>query len=83
MMNDYKYGTVNTVALDKDGNLATGTPTGGMTDKRYDRVGDSPVIDAENYADNETVAVSATSSREMFIRTLAAYNLAAQVKYRK
>lgn len=66
----------------KDGNLAAGTSTGGMTNKRYGRVGDSPVIGAGNYADNETVAVSATGSGEMFIRTLTAYNIAAQVKYR-
>ncbi|HEE9885716.1 TPA: isoaspartyl peptidase/L-asparaginase [Citrobacter braakii] len=82
MMYDYKYGTVGAVALDKDGNLAAGTSTGGMTNKRYGRVGDSPIIGAGNYADNETVAVSATGSGEMFIRTLTAYNIAAQVKYR-
>lgn len=82
MMYDYKYGTVGAVALDKEGNLAAGTSTGGMTNKRYGRVGDSPIIGAGNYADNETVAVSATGSGEMFIRTLTAYNIAAQVKYR-
>ncbi|MEQ5139446.1 isoaspartyl peptidase/L-asparaginase family protein [Proteus vulgaris] len=81
MMYDYKYGTVGAVALDQHGNLAAGTSTGGMTNKRYGRVGDSPIIGAGNYADNETVAVSATGSGEMFIRTLAAFNIAAQVKY--
>lgn len=81
MMYDYKYGTVGAVALDQHGNLATGTSTGGMTNKRYGRVGDSPIIGAGNYADNETVAVSATGSGEMFIRTLTAFNIAAQVKY--
>jgi L-asparaginase / beta-aspartyl-peptidase len=83
MMYDYKYGTVGAVALDKDGNLAAGTSTGGMTNKRYGRVGDSPIIGAGNYADNETVAVSATGSGEMFIRTLTAFNIAAQVKYQQ
>lgn len=81
MMNDYKYGTVGAVALDKEGNLAAGTSTGGMTNKRYGRVGDSPINGAGNYADNNTVAVSATGSGEMFIRSVAAYNIAAQVKY--
>ncbi|MDM3559144.1 isoaspartyl peptidase/L-asparaginase [Proteus mirabilis] len=81
MMYDYKYGTVGAVALDQHGNLAAGTSTGGMTNKRYGRVGDSPIIGAGNYADNETVAVSATGSGEMFIRTLAAFNIAANVKY--
>ncbi len=82
MMYDYKYGTVGAVALDKEGNLAAGTSTGGMTNKRYGRVGDSPLIGAGNYADNETVAVSATGSGEKFIRTLTAYNIASQVKYK-
>lgn len=82
MMYDYKYGTVGVVALDQHGNLAAGTSTGGMTNKRYGRVGDSPIIGAGNYADNETVAVSATGSGEMFIRTLTAFNIAAQVKYK-
>lgn len=82
MMYDYKYGTVGAVALDQHGNLAAGTSTGGMTNKRYGRVGDSPIIGAGNYADNETVVVSATGSGEMFIRTLTAFNIAAQVKYK-
>ena len=74
-MYDYKYGTVGAVALDKDGNLAAGTSTGGMTNKRYGRIGDSPVIGAGTYANNKSVAVSATGSGEMFIRTSAAYNV--------
>ena len=61
-MYDYKYGTVGAVALDKDGNLAAGTSTGGMTNKRYGRIGDSPVIGAGTYANNKSVAVSATGS---------------------
>lgn len=83
MMYDYKYGTVGAVALDKNGNIAAGTSTGGMTNKRFGRVGDSPIIGAGNYADNNTVAVSATGSGEMFIRTATAHNIAAQVKYNK
>ena len=75
LMYDYKYGTVGAVALDKDGNLAAGTSTGGMTNKRYGRIGDSPVIGAGTYANNKSVAVSATGSGEMFIRTSAAYNV--------
>lgn len=81
MLYDYKFGTVGAVALDKSGNLAAGTSTGGMTNKRYGRVGDSPIIGAGTYADNDSVAVSATGSGEKFIRTVTAYNIAAQVKY--
>lgn len=80
MMYDYKYGTVGAVALDKDGNIAAGTSTGGMTNKRFGRVGDSPIIGAGTYANNETVAVSCTGSGEMFIRTSAAYNVHAHYK---
>lgn len=83
LMYDYKFGTVGAVALDKAGNLAAGTSTGGMTNKRYGRVGDSPLIGAGTYADNNTVAVSATGSGEKFIRTAMAYNIASQVKYNK
>lgn len=83
LMYDYKFGTVGAVALDKAGNLAAGTSTGGMTNKRYGRVGDSPLIGAGTYADNNTVAVSATGSGEKFIRTATAYNIASQVKYNK
>ena len=81
LMYDYKYGTVGAVALDKNGNLAAGTSTGGMTNKRYGRVGDSPVVGAGTYANNQTVAVSATGSGEMFIRTSAAFNVHANIKY--
>ena len=80
MMYDYKYGTVGAVALDKDGNIAAGTSTGGMTNKRFGRVGDSPIIGAGTYANNDTVAVSCTGSGEMFIRTSAAYNVHAHYK---
>ena len=77
---DEKYGTVGAVALDCYGNLAAGTSTGGLTNKRYGRVGDSPIIGAGTYADNRSVAVSATGSGEVFIRTAAAFNTAAQVR---
>jgi len=79
---DEKYGTVGAVALDQYGNLAAATSTGGMTNKRYGRVGDSPIIGAGTYANNASVAVSATGSGEKFIRTSAAYQIAARVTYR-
>lgn len=65
---DYKFGTVGAVALDKNGNLAAGTSTGGMTAKRFGRIGDSPVIGAGTYAENGVCAVSATGHGEFFIR---------------
>ncbi|MEO5654461.1 MAG: isoaspartyl peptidase/L-asparaginase [Nitrosospira sp.] len=77
---DEKRGTVGAVALDRHGNLAAGTSTGGITNKRFGRVGDSPVIGAGTYADNRSVAVSATGNGEIFIRTVAAFNTAAQVR---
>ena len=77
---DKKRGTVGAVALDRHGNLAAGTSTGGLTNKRFGRVGDSPIIGAGTYADNRSVAVSATGTGEMFIRTAAAFNTAAQVR---
>ena len=69
-------------ALDKFGNLAAGTSTGGMTNKRYGRIGDSPVIGAGTYADNNTCAVSATGHGEFFIRNVVAYDIAALMKYK-
>lgn len=80
---DEKFGTVGAVALDCNGNLAAGTSTGGLTNKRYGRVGDSPIIGAGTYADNRSVAVSATGTGEMFIRIAAAFNTAAQVRLRR
>ena len=77
---DEKHGTVGAVALDCHGNLAAGTSTGGLTNKRFGRVGDSPVIGAGTYADNRSVAVSATGTGEMFIRTCAAFHIAEQVR---
>ena len=77
-----KFGTVGAVAVDKAGNLAAGTSTGGMTDKQYGRVGDAPIIGAGTFADNESVAVSATGHGEFFIRWTVASDIAALVKYR-
>lgn len=77
-----KFGTVGAVALDRHGNLAAGTSTGGMTNKRWGRVGDSPIIGAGTFADNATCAVSSTGHGEYFIRWVAAYDVAALMKYR-
>lgn len=79
--NNEKHGTVGAVALDRKGNLAAGTSTGGLTNKRFGRVGDTPIIGAGTYADNRSVAVSATGTGEMFIRTAAAFNTASQVRW--
>ena len=79
---EHKLGTVGAVALDRYGNLAAATSTGGLTGKRPGRVGDSPLIGAGCYANNRTVAVSCTGSGEMFIRLLAAYDVSALMEYR-
>lgn len=76
-----KMGTVGAVALDKEGNLAAATSTGGMTNKLPGRVGDSPLPGAGCYANNASVAVSCTGTGEVFIRTLAAYDIAALMDY--
>jgi len=76
-----KMGTVGAVALDKQGNLAAATSTGGMTNKLPGRVGDSPLPGAGCYANNANVAVSCTGTGELFIRTLAAYDIAALMEY--
>ena len=78
---EYKFGTVGAVALDKQGNLAAGTSTGGMTAKRFGRIGDSPVIGAGTYAENNVCAVSATGHGEYFIRYHVAGDICARVKY--
>jgi beta-aspartyl-peptidase (threonine type) len=77
-----KMGTVGAVALDAHGNLAAATSTGGVTNKRVGRVGDSPLIGAGCYANNRTVAVSCTGSGEMFMRLLCAYDVSALIEYR-
>ena len=78
---DEKFGTVGVVALDQEGTLAAGTSTGGTTNKRFGRIGDSPVIGAGTYADNNSCAVSSTGDGEYFIRGVVAYDIAAKVKY--
>lgn len=78
---EYKVGTVGAVALDKFGNIAAGTSTGGMTNKRFGRIGDSPVIGAGTFADNASCAVSATGHGEFFIRYNVAADICARVQY--
>lgn len=78
---DDKYGTVGAVALDRNGDIAAGTSTGGMTLKRWGRVGDAPIIGAGTYADNRSCAVSATGWGEYFIRLSVARDICAQVEY--
>ncbi|MEM8909149.1 MAG: isoaspartyl peptidase/L-asparaginase [Bacteroidota bacterium] len=79
---DYKFGTVGCAALDKNGNLAAGTSTGGMTNKRYNRIGDSPIIGAGTYANNNTCAISSTGHGEYFIRYAVAYDISAMMEYK-
>jgi beta-aspartyl-peptidase (threonine type) len=79
---DSKFGTVGAVALDLQGNLAAGTSTGGMTNKKYGRVGDTPIIGAGTYANNETVGVSCTGWGEFYIRNVAAYDVSALMDYK-
>lgn len=78
---EQKYGTVGCVALDRHGNLAAGTSTGGMTNKKFGRVGDVPVIGAGTYANNATCAVSSTGWGEFFIRSTVAHDISAQIEY--
>ena len=78
---DKKHGTVGCVALDKDGNIAAGTSTGGMTNKKYNRIGDSPIIGAGTFADNATCGVSSTGHGEFFIRYTVARDIAAMMEY--
>jgi beta-aspartyl-peptidase (threonine type) len=76
-----KFGTVGCAALDQHGNLAAGTSTGGLTNKKFGRIGDSPIIGAGTYADNATCALSATGQGEYFIRAAVAHDVAAQMAY--
>ena len=78
----WKMGTVGCVALDRQGNLAAGTTTGGMTYKKFGRIGDSPIVGAGTYADNATCGVSATGIGEQYIRNAVAYDVSAQMKYK-
>jgi len=77
-----KYGTVGAVARDAQGHLAAATSTGGMTNKRFGRIGDTPLIGAGTYADDKTCAVSCTGHGEFFIRTVTAYDVACLMKYK-
>jgi beta-aspartyl-peptidase (threonine type) len=78
---DKKFGTVGAVASDSRGNLAAATSTGGMTNKRWGRIGDSPVIGAGTYANNNSVAISCTGHGEYFIRAVVAYDIACLMEY--
>ncbi|MDD4052154.1 MAG: isoaspartyl peptidase/L-asparaginase [candidate division Zixibacteria bacterium] len=77
-----KFGTVGAVALDRSGNLAAATSTGGMSNSRYGRIGDSPIIGAGTYADNDACAVSTTGHGEFFMRAVTAYDVSVLMKYR-
>ena len=79
---DSKFGTVGCVALDKNGNLAAGTSTGGMTNKRWGRIGDAPIIGAGTYANNNSCAVSSTGWGEFFIRAMVAHDISALMEYK-
>jgi beta-aspartyl-peptidase (threonine type) len=78
---DSKFGTVGAVACDINGNLAAGTSTGGMTNKRFGRIGDSPVIGAGTYANNKTCAISCTGHGEYFLRAVVAYDVSCLMEY--
>ncbi len=82
IIDDHKYGTVGCVALDKEGNIAAGTSTGGLMNKKYGRIGDSPIIGAGTYASNQTCGISCTGTGEYFIRTMAAHEASELMRYK-
>ena len=82
LMRDKKFGTVGAVACDIHGNIAGATSTGGMTNKKYGRIGDSPLIGSGTYANNKTCAISCTGHGEMFIRTVASYDVSCLMEYK-
>lgn len=82
LMRDKKFGTVGAVACDREGNIAAATSTGGMTNKKYGRIGDSPLIGAGTYANNKTCAISCTGHGEPFIRGVAAYDVSCLMEYK-
>jgi len=82
LIDDHKYGTVGAVAIDKNGNIAAGTSTGGMTNKKYGRIGDVPIIGAGTYANKLTCGISATGTGEYFIRTVASHEVSSLIKYK-
>lgn len=81
-VDDKKFGTVGAAACDAHGNIAAATSTGGMTNKQWGRVGDSPIIGAGTYANNKTCAISCTGHGELFIRAVAAYDVSCLIEYR-
>ncbi|MDQ6905096.1 MAG: isoaspartyl peptidase/L-asparaginase [Bacteroidota bacterium] len=82
LMKDKKFGTVGAVACDGEGNIAAATSTGGMTNKRFGRIGDSPMIGAGTYANNKTCAISCTGHGEIFIKAVAAYDVSCLMEYK-
>tara|TARA_R110000868_G_scaffold220257_4_gene471432 strand:- start:99 stop:1148 length:1050 start_codon:yes stop_codon:yes gene_type:complete len=82
LIDDHKFGTVGAVAMDKKGNIAAGTSTGGMTNKKHGRIGDSPIIGAGNYANNLTCGISATGTGEYFIKAVAAHEVSSLIQYK-
>ncbi len=82
LMRDKKFGTIGAAACDKNGNIAAATSTGGMTNKKYGRIGDSPLIGCGTYANNKTCAISCTGHGEIFIRAVAAYDVSCLIEYK-
>lgn len=82
LMRDKKFGTVGAVACDIHGNVAAATSTGGMTNKQFGRIGDTPIIGAGNYANNKTCAISCTGHGELFIKAVAAYDVSCLMEYK-
>ena len=82
LMRDKKFGTVGAVACDENGNIAAATSTGGMTNKKYGRIGDSPIIGCGTYANNKTCAISCTGHGEVFIKAVAAYDVSCLMEYK-
>ncbi|CAN5754734.1 isoaspartyl peptidase/L-asparaginase family protein [soil metagenome] len=82
LMKDKKFGTVGAVACDINGNIAAATSTGGMTNKKYGRIGDTPIIGSGTYANNNTCAISCTGHGELFIRAVAAYDVSCLMEYK-
>jgi beta-aspartyl-peptidase (threonine type) len=82
LLKEKKFGTVGAVACDKEGNIAAATSTGGMTNKQYGRIGDSPMIGIGTYANNKTCAISCTGHGEIFIKAVAAYDVSCLIEYK-
>jgi beta-aspartyl-peptidase (threonine type) len=81
-LQEKKFGTVGAVACDQDGNIAAATSTGGMTNKQFGRIGDSPIIGIGTYANNKTCAISCTGHGEIFIKAVAAYDVSCLMEYK-